>query len=59
MKSFATALLASIASAQNLFLQDEMSSIFRPTTDVPDSVIDVAKIFAEWAEGEFMRDYEA
>ena len=37
-----------------------MSSIFRPTTDAEsNSVIDVAKIFAEWTATEFQRDYEA
>ena len=60
MKAFAATLVAGIATAQNLFLQDQVSSLFRPTTDAkPNSAIDVAKIFAEWTATEFQRDYEA
>ena len=60
MKSFAAAILACTAAAQNLFLQEEMSSIFRPTTDAEsNSVIDIAKIISEWEGVEFLRDYEA
>ena len=57
MKSFA-AVLAGTATAQNMFLQDQVSSLFRPTSDA-NSAIDLAKIVAEWKETEFRRDYEA
>ena len=57
MKSFA-AVLASTATAQNMFLQDQVASLFRPTSDA-NSVIDLAKIVAEWKETEFLTDYEA
>ena len=58
MKSFAAATLACTAAAENLFVQDNLAHIIRPTSDA-DGIIDFEKIVLEWVESEFLTDYRA